>query len=130
MINKIEALVDAISHLKGSSTNPDGELYQIRNPLGLVSFSLPGKNEINSEGLRVFKSWSSGYHAACYDAGLKIKGESRAGIKKDDLLENLLRVYGFADNLAHRQVVKFLRRALKDQSIAPETPLSYFREEK
>jgi hypothetical protein len=127
-VNKIEALVDALVDLLGSS-NPDGELYAIRNPTGLTSFSLPGKGELDESGRRIFKSWAAGYHAACYDARIKISGDSRAGVKKDDKLENFLRVMKI-DKFSQKQVVEFLRRALEDQSITAETPLSYFREEK
>ena len=127
MITRIEALVDAIAHLKGSTTNPDGELFQIRNPIGIMSFSKPGKNEIDTSGRRVFKTWLAGYRASVFDCEIKVKGESRAGLKKEDNLSNLLRVYGLTEKLAHQQVVKFLRRALKDQSITTETPLAYFR---
>lgn len=127
-VDKIEALVDALAHLLGSSTNPDGELYVIRNPTGLISFSLPGKGEIDPQGRRIFKSWSAGYHAACYDARIKISGDSRAGIKKDDKLENFLGSMKVDQKAGQQQIVKFLRRALKDQSITVETPLAYFRE--
>ena len=127
-VDKIEALVDALAHLLGSSTNPDGELYAIRNPTGLISFSLPGKGEIDPQGRRIFKSWSAGYHAACYDARIKISGDSRSGIKKDDILENFLGSMKVDQKAGQQQIVKFLRRALKDQSITVETPLSYFRE--
>ena len=125
---KIEALVDAVAHLKGSTTNPDSELYQIKNPTGIMSFSRPGKNEITSSGLRIFKSWLAGYRAAIFDASIKVGGESRSGIKKDDKLENFLRVMGIDQKLGQQQVVRFLRRALKDQDVSPDTPLSYFRE--
>ena len=125
-INKVEALVDALVDLLGSS-NPDGDLYAIRNPTALTSFSLPGKGELDESGRRIFKSWAAGYHAACYDARIKISGDSRAGVKKDDKLENFLRVMKI-DKFSQKQVVEFLRRALEDQSITTETPLSYFRE--
>ena len=123
---RIEALVDAIAHLRGSSTNPDSDLYQIRNPIGTMSFSRPGRNEIDTNGRRVFKSWLAGYRAAVFDLTIKCKGESRANLKPTDLLENLLRVLGITEKLGQDQVVKFLKRALKDQSIIRTTPLSYF----
>jgi hypothetical protein len=129
MINKIEALLDAIASLNGWHS-PDSDAYQLKNPLLIQNYSLPGKNEIDEKGRRIFKTAASGLHSCLYDLSLKVKGESRAGIKKDDLLENLLRVYGVTQLGGQQQVVKFLRRALKDQSITVETPLSYFREEK
>ncbi len=128
-VTRIEALLDSIAALKGSSTNPDGELYQIRNPLGVTSFSRPGKNEIDSEGRRVFTSWLAGYRACLFDLELKVKGESRAGIKKDDGLDNLLRVLGVTEVGGQQQVVKYLKRALRDSTITKTTPLAYFRNE-
>lgn len=130
MIDKIEALVDALANLNGSCGNPDSELYQIRSPLGVKNYSLPGKNSIDDRGRRIFSSWIAGYKAACFDIQVKISGKSRSGIKAEDTLSNLLRVCGLTEKLAHQQIVKFLRRALKDQSITPETPLAYFRGEK
>jgi len=128
MIDRIEALVDAIAHLKGSLSNPDSELYQIRNPLGLPSFSRPGKNEIDDQGRRVFASLLAGLRACTFDCQLKCSGTSRAGIKVDDKLENLLRVYGVESKLSQDQVIKFLKRALKNQEISRQTPLSWFLE--
>jgi hypothetical protein len=125
-VNKLEALLDAIAHLKGYSTNPDSTLYQIRNPLGIISFSRPGKNEIDDEGRRIFSSDLAGRRACLFDLELKVKGESRAGIKPEDKLENLLRVYGVSELLGQQQVVKFLKRALKDETISRTTPLAYF----
>lgn len=127
--HRIEALVDAIANLKGSTTNPDGQLYQIKNPTGILSFAKPGKNEIDLAGRRVFSSWLAGYRAACFDASIKISGQSRAGIKATDKLENFLRVMEIDHKLGQQQVIKFMRRALKDQSISVETPLTYFQEE-
>lgn len=127
-VNRVEALVDALAHLKGATTNPDGDLYQARNPIGVLNFSRPGKNTIDEKGMRLFTSWLAGYRAACFDASIKIGGESRSGIKKDDLLENFLRVMGVEQKPGQQQVVKFLRRALKDPNITVETPLAYFRE--
>jgi hypothetical protein len=126
---RIEGLVDALAHLKGSATNPDGGLYQIRNPIGMLSFSRPGKNEIDLSGRRIFKSWLAGYRAATYDVAIKVSGESRAGLKAEDKLSNLLGVYQVTEKLGQMQVVKFLRRALKDQTIGLDTPLTYFSEE-
>lgn len=128
-VNRLEALLDSIAHLKGYSTNPDSTLYQIRNPLGIVSFSRPGKNEIDDEGRRVFSSDLAGRRACEFDLRLKCSGESRAGLKKDDKLENLLRVYNISELGGQQAVVKFLKRALKDETISRTTPLSYFRNE-
>ena len=128
MVSRIEALFDAVSSLRGWS-NPDSDAYQLRNPLLVQSFSRPGKNEIDETGRRVFSTELAGIRAGLFDLELKVKGESRAGIKKDDTLENLLRVYGLVEKLGQQQVVKFLKRALKTQDISVTTPLMWFLQE-
>jgi hypothetical protein len=127
-VNKLEALLDALSSLKGWN-NPDSDAYQLRNPLMIQSFSRPGKNSITESGVRVFSSALAGLRAGLFDLTIKAKGESRAGIKKTDLLENLLRVYGVTELGGQQTVIKWLKRALKDQSINRTTPLSWFLEE-
>ena len=128
-VNRIEALVDAIAALRGWS-NPESVSYQLRNPLLVHSFSKPGKNELDDEGRRVFKTSLAGYRACLFDLDLKVRGESRAGVKKDDKLENLLRVYNIIEKLGQQQVVKFLKKALNTQDISVQTPLAWFLEEK
>lgn len=125
MVNKIEALVDAIGKLHGTS-NPDSHCYQIRNPLKMRSFARAGKHEVDDDGQRVFASWLAGYKAAIYDMDLKVRGQSRAGLKTEDRVRNLLGVYGISEIAAIDNVVSFLRRALKDPTITKETPLVYF----
>ncbi len=123
---RIEALVDSLVHLLGSASNPDSELHQIRSPIGLFNFSRPGKCTLDSKGRRVFGSWLAGYKAACFDIKTKCSGNSRARLKSDDKLENLLGVMGIKEKLGQEQVVKYLRRSLKNPSISRTTPLSYF----
>lgn len=125
MTNKIEALVDAIGKLNGIH-NPESEVYSLRNPLRIKSFSKPGKHQITSDGLRVFDFFLSGYKAGVFDITLKLEGKSRSGLKPDDALSNLLSVYGFKEKLPVDNIVTFLRRALKDPSISATTPLTYF----
>jgi hypothetical protein len=128
-VNKLEALLDAIASIKGWN-NPDSLSYQIRNPLLVQSFSKPGKNVIDPEGHRVFASALAGIRACLFDLEIKIKGESRAGIDSNDKLENILRVFGVSEIGGQQQVVKFLKRALKNDSISRTTPLSFFLEDK
>jgi len=127
-VSRLEALLDGLASLK-SWSNPDAQSYQLRNPLLIQSFSRPGKNEITEEGTRVFSSSLAGIRACLFDLGIKVKGESRAGLKKDDKLENLLRVFGITERLGQQQVVKFLKRALKTDDISINTPLAWFAEE-
>ena len=126
-VSRIEALFDSIASLKGWA-NPDSEAYQLRNPLLVQSFSRPGKNEIDDKGRRVFASSLAGIRAGLFDLEIKIKGESRAGIKADDTLENVLRVFGITELGGQQSAIKFLKRALKDQSISRTTPLAWFLE--
>lgn len=126
MVSKTEALVDAIANLNGFPHNPESEAYRLRNPLLIRSFAKPGKHEMDEQGRRVFPSLLGGYKAALFDMQLKLEGKSRAGLKPTDKLENLLRVYGITQLGGMANVVSFLRRAFKDQSISKETELSYF----
>ena len=127
-VNKLEALLDALASLKGWAS-PDSESYQLRNPLLVQSFSRPGKSEIDDKGRRIFTSSLAGLRACLFDLQIKVKGESRAGIKKDDKLENVLRVYGITELGGQQQIIKFLKRALKTQEIKLTTPLTWFLEE-
>lgn len=129
MVTRLEALHDAIAALRGWNV-PESDAYQLRNPLLIQSFSRPGKNEIDDKGRRVFDSALAGLRAGLFDLELKLKGESRAGLKKDDKLENLLRVYGMVESLGQQQVVKFLKRALRDETITRQTPMAWFLEDK
>ena len=126
---RTEALVDALVNLMGSASTPDGVLHQIKNPIGLMSFSRPGRQELDETGRRVFSSWLAGYKAATFDIDLKCSGKSRAGLKSDDKLSNLLGVFKVSEKLGQTQIVRYLRRALKDENISLNTPLSFFVEE-
>ena len=126
-MSRLEALLDSIASLKGWS-NPDSISYQSRNPLLVKSFSRPGKNLISDDGTRVFNSALAGLRANLFDLEIKVKGESRAGIKPDDLLENILRVYGVTELGGQQAALKFLKRALKTQDIKLTTPLKWFLE--
>jgi hypothetical protein len=124
-VNRIEAIVDILAQLNGAA-DPLSECYQIRNPLLMRSFARPGKHFVDDKGRRVFPSWLAGYKAAMFDLELKISGHSRAGLKPDDTLTNLLGVYGMNNPQAMKRVTNFLKRALSDEQINAHTPLSYF----
>lgn len=129
MIPPIEALIDAIAHLNRAH-DPESTAYRLRNPLLLRSFARPGKHEQDEEGRRVFPSVLNGYKAAMFDLELKLTGRSRSGIKADDNIRNLLAAYGIRELGGVEQVVKFLRRALKDANISRETHLTIFKTDK
>jgi hypothetical protein len=126
-VNRVEALVDAIGKIKGVG-DPTSDAYKLRNPLLIKSFAKPGKHETDAEGRRVFTSWLSGFKASLFDAELKLSGNSRAGLKPTDTLTNILGVYGVKELGGIKAVVLFLRKALDDETISKETPLTYFLE--
>ena len=126
-MNRIEGLVDAISMFYGFH-DPSTDAYKLRNPILIRSFARPGKHEIDEQGRRVFNSLISGYRSAIFDIELKVKGQSRAGLKPDDTIENLLGSIGIKGAAPISTVVKFLRVALSDDAISAKTPLSYFGE--
>jgi hypothetical protein len=127
-VNRVEAIVDILGKLNGMG-DPESEAYALRNPLLIRSFARPGKHETDEGGRRIFSSFLSGYKAALFDASLKIEGKSRAGLKPTDTLVNLLGVYGIKEAVGIKNVVVFLRKALKDELLSQTTPLSYFMEQ-
>lgn len=127
-VSRIEALCDGIARIN-SFGNPESEVYQLRNPLKLKSYGRPGRHDITAEGLRIFGSSLAGLKAALFDLEIKLKGLSRAGLKATDPLRNLLGCYGLHEKAAIDNVVAFVRRATKDESINAFTPLSYFLED-
>lgn len=127
-INRVEAIVDAISKLNGCADTPESLSYKLRNPLMLKSFARVGKHETDVNGVRIFTSLLSGYKAAVFDVQLKIEGKSRANVKPDSPLEQLLICYGVKTSGAVDNVVSFLKRALGDDNITRHTPCSYFLE--
>lgn len=122
---RVEAMLDAISQLKGWH-NPESQVYQSKNPLGVKSFALLGRHEIDDEGRRVFPSQLAGIKACLFDLELKVRGESRAGLKVTDRISNLLRVYGISELLGQQQVLKWYRRAIKSTDVTLDTPLDHF----
>lgn len=124
----VEALVDAIAK-RNRIEVPSSLAYQLRSPLLIKSFAKPGKHVLDPEGRRIFPSLLSGYKASVYDMELKVRGQSRAGLKPTDKLKNLLGVYGIKDYIEVDSIVSFLRHALKDSTISRDTSLSYFVQE-
>ena len=122
MVNRVEALADAIAACT-AYTDPASEEYQCRNPLALKVFSQ--KHEKTESGLRVFKNFESGHKAALYDLRIKCEGDSRARVSKESSLKELIRCYSMPNQTVD-YVVVFLKKALGDESVSPDMPLSYF----
>lgn len=121
-MKKLEALADAITACTGYA-NPASEEYQCRNPLSLKAFS--PTHEKTESGMRIFPNLESGYAAALFDLKMKCSGESRAKVKKDSNLKELVRCYSMPNPIADR-IADFLQKALGDTSITAETRLEYF----
>lgn len=124
-VNRIEALLDAIGKLNQIGV-PESLAYKLRNPLLLRSYAKLGRHATNTDGLRVFSSLLAGLKAGVFDLQLKLKGLSRAGLRADDPLRNLLGCYGISSKQAQDGIVAFVRRALEDPAVTLDTPLSYF----
>src|SRR5579871_643054 len=122
MVRKIEALADAITKSTGY-LNPENELYSSRNPIGLPAVS--PKHVRDSRGKRVFHSVLDGYQAALFDLELKCSGKSKAKLKPNATLRDLMVVYGYPEAMGD-VCSKFLRKALGDPTIKGTTPLSFF----
>lgn len=127
MVNRIEALVDAISYLH-KFHQADSLSYRLRNPILLKSYARVGKHAIDENGYRVFDSHLGGYKSAVFDIELKLSGNSNTGLQPADKLRNLLGVLGIKKEEEVLAVVYFLRKAV-DKDIDPLTTLSYFTEQ-
>jgi hypothetical protein len=122
---KCECLMLAIAKINGSN-NPEAESFSINNPLMVRSFAKPGKHPITDAGVRVFPSILAGMKAGLFDLEVKIKGQSRAQLKPENTVSDLLSCYNVRHKQAVDSVIAFLRRALKDESLKSTTALSYF----
>lgn len=126
-MTKLESIVDAISQLNAAHS-PETEAYRLRNPLLLRSFARPGKHETDLNGRRIFSSFINGYKAALFDVEKKASGESRANVKKDGTLLDILICYEVNTKPAQEKVISYIRRALQDDTITLNTPASFFLE--
>jgi len=123
MVPRIQALADAFCHLNGAF-DPQGEAYRFRNPLRLKAFS-PRHDKDEKSGLRVFRSFTSGYDNGIIDLTIKCSGKSFSKIGPSSTLRDLVCLYGNSP-AATRTIKNFLQTALQDQSILETTPLSFF----
>jgi hypothetical protein len=123
---RLEALLESLANLKGWM-NPDAYTYQIKNPLLIKSYAPAGKHQIDENGVRIFSNWLGGYRACLYDLAVKVSGRSVSGVGRADRLSDLLKVYEIKERLGQQQVVKYLRRALKDDSVSLDTEIGFFR---
>lgn len=124
-MTRIEALADALAHLCDAH-NPESEAYHLRNPILLRAFA--PKHERDEKGHRVFRSFIAGYENALLDLKIKCSGRSRAKLMPDTQLINLLTTYGHQPT-AIRYILKFLRKALKNDQLTEGIKLGWFMED-
>lgn len=122
MVRPLEALADAIISISGWH-NPESAAYQNRNPGGLPAIS--DKHPRDERGMRIFRSALDGYQALLFDLAVKCDGKSRTRLKGESTLRDLVLAYHQPETAA-KYVARYLKRALKDESITDKTPLSYF----
>jgi len=123
-MRRLEALADGIARYSGYY-DPESEVYQARNPGSLKARSLG--QAATPSGKRVFKSHIDGYQALIFDLAIKCSGRSNTALRPTSTLRELLLSYGQPATAAI-YVAKYLRRALLDHSINPDTPLEFFLE--
>lgn len=123
---RIHALADAFCHLNGAF-DAQSDAYRFRNPLRLKAFS-PKHEKDEKTGLRVFRSFTSGYDNGIIDLTIKCSGKSFSKIGPTSTLRDLVCLYGNAVAAA-RPIKNFLQVALQDQTVSEITPLSWFLED-
>lgn len=112
-VSKVEYLCDAFAEYMGSH-DPRSEAYRARNPLALR----------RGPHLREYRSWVHGYESALYDLRVKCSGKSDSGLTEFSSIADLAAFYGNPD--ISKYVADYLRYALQDRSISPDTQLFVF----
>jgi len=122
---RIEALVLAIGKMNGFFDDPESKAFKLCNPLLLKTYR-PEK-KVDSENYRVFSSVMGGFKAGIADIQAKSSGKNNR-LNANNILKDILAVFGFTNEQTQKKIVLFLRRALQDESISTNTPLSWFLE--
>jgi hypothetical protein len=122
MVNRIEALADAITEYSGYR-NPESVLYQARNPGALKAHAVTVLRDLDN--YRVYPCFKAGWDSLLADLKAKCSGRSHTSLTQQSTLKDLLAVNGFQPTVCG-YVVKFIRRALQDQTITDQTPLEFF----
>ncbi len=125
MVTRIEALMFALGNLNGAG-DPRSVAFQCKNPLLLKPYSMKNHEQTES-GVRVFKTFASGFDNCIHDLEVKCNGKSRTNLTPFSSLDDLVKHFGHRD--ATRTVKNFLRAALGDDQITQNTQLRYFTDE-
>lgn len=117
---RLEVLAEAIAHVSGYA--PGKPLYYARNPGGLKPTS--EKHARDEFGNRVFRSMLDGMQALLFDLDIKVNGRLSEGSTLRDL------AVAYHQELAAKTWARFLKAALRDDTIGPHTALKDFLEDK
>jgi hypothetical protein len=90
----------------------------------LTSFR-PEKKFEEGTGLRIFSSMMGGFKALTADIQAKAAGKN-PGLKPEASLREMLILYKFKSDGDLQYIVRFLRKALLDESVTGATPVTYF----
>lgn len=123
---KLEILALAIGKQTGAFSEPDSYAFKICN-VGLLKTWRPEKQR-DSENYRIFTSVIGGFKALIADMQAKCSGQNNR-LTPENTLRDLLDIYNFKTDAELRRVVLFVRRALNNDSIGGQTPLSFFLDE-
>jgi len=122
---RLEMVCLVLGRMNGSFDDPESRAFKLRNPLLLKTYR-PEK-KFDSENYRIFTSLMGGFKAGIADLQAKCSGKNHR-LSADNVLRDLLAVYGFANEATARKIVLFLRRALVDDSISLNTLVGWFLE--
>lgn len=126
-MNRLDALALSIAHEYGA-LDTSSEAFMTMNPGMLRGHSLDRMNVVNENGVRVYRSFHSGYRSLVGNLEAKCKGKTRANgeagkLSPNSSLKDLLKTFRY---LQARKIVEYLQDALDDKAITESTPLSFF----
>jgi hypothetical protein len=122
---RLEMIVLALGRMNGALDDPESRAFKLRNPLLLKTYR-PEK-KFDSENFRIFTSLMGGFKAGIADLQAKCSGKNHR-LSSENVLRDLLAVYGFSNEATARKIILFLRRALVDESVSLNTPIGWFLE--
>jgi hypothetical protein len=120
---RYEALALAIAKMNNWD-DPDSRAFKLRNP-GMLTTFRPEKKFEAETGDRIFSSMMGGFKALTADIHAKCSGKNPK-LTAEAPLKNLLTLYKFKVDGDVQRIVRYLRKALLDESITGSTPISWF----
>lgn len=122
---RLEMIALSLGRMNGAWDDPESRAFKLRNPLLLKTYR-PEK-KFDSENYRIFTSLMGGFKAGIADLQAKCSGKNHR-LTSENVLRDLLAVYGFSNEATARKIILFLRRSLTDESVSLNTPIGFFLE--